>query len=240
MLKGLNLSDSATNTSDKGKAMSQLNFDQARFNMVEQQIRTWTVLDTKVLDVMMQIPREAFVPDAYKNMAYSDIGIPLDHAQEMMHPKIEAHMLQALNIQENDNVLEIGTGSGYATALMASLGKHVTSVEIYPDLLRRAGMRLSGLNISNVTLEEGDAIDGWPEHGPYDAIAVTGAVHTVSDKLKNNLTIGGRLFVIVGNSPVMEAMLIERKSESEFEQTAILETEIAYLTNGEKPKSFEF
>lgn len=216
------------------------NTEQARFNMIEQQIRTWEVLDTRVLDLLHQVPREEFVPAAYRNVAYSDIAIPIAHGQEILHPKYQAHILQALNLQETDTVLEIGTGTGYLTALLAKACDRVYSVEIYPDLLTAAGRNIRKLDIENVTLEEGDGSQGWNDHAPYDAIAITGALHEIPEGLKKNLKIGGRLFAIVGESPAMEARLLTRTGENSWSEESLFETDLAYLVNAEKAQKFEF
>ncbi len=219
--------------------MNELNLDQARFNMVEQQIRTWEVLDMKVLDLLKMMPREDFVPEAYRNLAYADIEIPLN-GEKMMYPKIEAHLLQALNIQPEDTVLEVGTGSGFVTALLAKLGKHVYSVEINPVLLQQAAEKLKAHGIDNVTLEEGDASQGWDKHAPYDAIAITGGFPEVPEAYKRALKIGGRMFVIAGENGVMEALLITRQGENTWQQQSLFETEIDLLENTQPPPKFEF
>lgn len=220
--------------------MAELDFAQARFNMVEQQVRTWDVFDAQVLDLLASMPREEFVPLKFRNLAYADIGVRLAHGQVMMHPIIEARLLQALALKPTDVVLEIGTGSGYITALLAKMAAHVYSVEIYPDLLREAARRLQAHQISNVTLEEGDGSHGWPDHGPYDAIAITGSLNSVNDKMKGSLKIGGRLFAIVGEGPAMEAQLITRVSQDKWDVDCLFETELKVLVNATKPPRFVF
>lgn len=221
--------------------MNQMNFELARFNMVEQQIRTWTVLDFTVLDLLKEMPREAFVPEKHKNMAYSDLAIPLPCGQEMMHPKIEAHFLQAMDIMPDDKVLEIGTGSGFLTACAAKLADHVYSVEIHPELSESAAKKLADHGISNVTLEIGDGSKGWDAHAPYNAIAITGGLTKLDDSFKNALTIGGHLVAVVGvDGPTMELIVITRTGENEWEQKSLFETELPLLVNAEAPKSFEF
>jgi protein-L-isoaspartate(D-aspartate) O-methyltransferase len=220
--------------------MVNIDYKQARFNMVEQQVRPWNVLDFTVLDILNQVPREDFVPEAYRNLAYSDIAIPIGHDEEMLHPKYQGRILQELQIKPTDIALEVGTGTGYLTALMAKMAEHVYSVDIEPDFLKTAALNLSKQNIINVTLEEGDASRGWTDHGPYDVIAVTGSIDEVYDELKANLKVGGRLFAIVGESPTMEAMLYTRTGENTWEEVAIFETDIARLQNATKPQEFEF
>lgn len=220
--------------------MYAMNFEQARFNMVEQQIRPWEVLDAKVLELLHEIPREKFVHDDHQKFAYSDVEIPLNNNQRMLFPKIAGHIAQALDLKDSDRVLEVGTGSGYLCCLLSRLSNHVYSVDIHPDLLKTAGRRLNEIGVSNVTLEEGNAVNGWDEHAPYDAIALTGAVHTVSDNLLRNLAIGGRLFVVQGESPAMKACLITRVDENNWQTDELFETDLPYLLNGEKPSEFSF
>jgi len=221
--------------------MIEMNFEQARFNMVEQQIRTWDVLDSGVLDVLLTTPRDNFVPEKYKNLAYSDLAIPLAHEQMMMHPKLEAHLLQALALNKAENVLEIGTGSGCLTAFLAKMAKHVYSIDIFPGFLPTAATRLKNQGITNFTLEEGDGSHGWHEHGPFDAIAITGSVPALTDEFKEALNVGGRLFAIVGEETALkEATLMTRLSKTEWTQKSLLETEIAPLINATLPQSFIF
>lgn len=220
--------------------MIDFNFDQARFNMVEQQIRTWDVLDAAVLDLLRNTPREKFVPAKYKNLAYSDIAIPLAHGESMMHPKYEARLLQALKITSDDEVLEIGTGTGYVTALLAQQAKHVYSVDIYPDFIRGAMHHLRAIRVQGVTLEEGDASKGWKDHSPYDAIAVTGSVPEIPKELKESLKVGGRMFIVVGESPAMTAYLITRTAQNEWKEQSLFETELKPLINATKPPRFIF
>ena len=160
-----------------------MNIEQARFNMVEQQIRPWNVLDQRVLDLMSSTPREEFVPETYRSVAFSDTNIPLPRGQSMMAPKIEARMMQALDVKPNDEALEIGTGSGYVTALLARSCRHVTSVEIHGELSQVAGERLNTAGLENVSLRVGDGVQGWVPGAPYDVIAVTGSVHRLGLEL---------------------------------------------------------
>ncbi|CAK0743796.1 protein-L-isoaspartate(D-aspartate) O-methyltransferase [Gammaproteobacteria bacterium] len=193
--------------------MPEFNVDRARFNMVEQQIRPWDVLDSHVLDALGAIPREKFVPPTYRNLAFADFEIPVGHGQKMLPPKLQAKMLQALAIRPGDMVLEVGAGTGFFTALLARFAKHVYSVEIQPELLETARQNLSKMKISNVTLEQGDAAKGWGRHGPYDGIAITGSVSEISPEFLKSLRSGGRLFAVVGKPPVMHARLVTRSGE---------------------------
>jgi len=214
--------------------------EQARFNMIEQQIRPAEVLDPTVLSIIADVPRENFVPAEYQQLAYSDTNIPLANAQAMMSPIQEARLLQALNVQPDDDILEIGTGSGYPTALLAKLGKHVTSVEIDQQLSSSAAQKLRQQNITNVSLEVGDSCKGWSAKAPYDVIAVTGSLPVMCADLKQQLKKGGRLFVIVGTEPAMSAMLITRISDDQWSEEGLFETVIPPLLNAEKPSEFVF
>lgn len=216
------------------------NLTQARHNMIEQQIRPWDVLDQRVLDLIEQLPREDFVPKAYLTLAYADLNVPVGHDQVMMAPKVEARLLQSLAVRPQDAVLEIGTGSGYLTALLARSARHVYSVDIYPDLVEEAGRRLAAHGIDNVTLETGDAANGWNRHGPYDVVAVTGSLPILPEALRQSLKRGGRLFVIAGEPPVMEARLITRTGEQEWTDKGLFETVLPPLVNAPQPRRFTF
>ena len=211
--------------------MTHLDVTKARFNMIEQQIRPWEVLDQKVLDVMENIPREDFVPETNRNLAFADINIPLPHDEVMMEPRVEARMLQALNIQSTDSILEVGTGSSYITALLAKLGKYVVSVDIHTDNTESAKQKLKEHGIANITLETGDASAGWDRHAPYDVIAITGSMPNLPEAFQFSLNHGGRLFCVIGESPIMTATLITRVGEYEWTHEALFETELPSLQN---------
>jgi protein-L-isoaspartate(D-aspartate) O-methyltransferase len=219
---------------------SQTDFEQARFNMIEQQVRTWEVLDQRVLDTMNRIPRENFMPEQYHSLAFVDTEIPIGNDQVMMAPKVEGRLLQALNITPQDSILEIGTGSGYLTACLASLGKHVTSFDIVPDFTTAAAARLNEQGISNVTLETADVANGISSSEQYDVIAVTGSLPLLQKQFHESLTIGGRLFVITGKLPIMEALLITRVNENNWSQESLFETCIAPLEHASRPQGFVF
>ena len=212
----------------------------ARFNMIEQQIRTWEVLDGTVLDLLKQVPREAFVPKQYAGLAFADLEIPIGHSQTMLSPKMEGRILQALEIKKTDKILEIGTGSGYLTALLAKLAKHVYSVEIIGELSHIAQQRLAQQHIENVTLEVGDAAKGWPAHAPYDVIVYTGSLPVAPDAVLQSLAIGGRMFVVTGEAPVMQATMIDRISVDSFKHDVLFETCLPSLSNAPQPERFEF
>ena len=218
--------------------MSELNLEQARFNMVEQQVRPWDVLDPKVLSVMETLPRDEFVPAEYQNLAYADIEIPLGHGECMMAPKVEGRMVQALNVQPTDVVLEVGTGSGYVTAMLSKLAAQVYSVEIIDEFKHAAAARLAEHGIDNVVLRTGDASKGWNQVARYDAIAVTGSMPEYRDDFEKSLALGGRLFVVVGQAPVMQAMLVTRVGENEFRRDNLFETDLKALTGVEKTPEF--
>ncbi len=215
-----------------------MNVEQARFNMVEQQIRTWEVLDQKVLDLMAQVPREDFVPAAYRNLAFADTCIPLDHGQSMMFPRVEARMLQALQVSPSDRILEIGTGSGFVTALLARLGGHVLSIEIHESLSNSARQKLDAHGVENVDIHTADGSRGWQRSAPYDVIAVTGSLPVAEESFQNELAVGGRLFVIVGQEPAMEALLITRNSETQWSTDCLFETVLPPLSGVEEPERF--
>ena len=214
--------------------------EQARFNMIEQQIRPAEVLDPLVLNTISEVHRELYVPGEYAELAFSDTNIPLTESESMMSPIQEARLLQALNIQPDDEILEIGTGSGYLTALLATLGSHVTTIEIDQNLSETAAQKLRTNKINNVSLEVGDGSKGWASKAPYDVIAVTGSLPLMCDEFKFQLKPGGRLFIIVGSAPAMSARLITRISENQWSEEEIYETCISPLQNAEKPSEFVF
>jgi len=218
--------------------MSVLNFEEARHNMIVQQIQPCNVRDDKVLDLLARLPREDFVPAAFKEHAFTDMNIPLANGQKMMEPKLEAFMLQELKIQEQDKVLEIGTGTGYVTALLASQSRHVITVDIDADVLKRAEEKLTAHQITNVTFEVGDASLGWDKQKPYDVIAITGSLPMLPEVFQRNLNVGGRLFAIVGDAPAMEAIMITRVKDNEWEHKVLLETDIPALINAVEPERF--
>ncbi|MDH5544459.1 MAG: protein-L-isoaspartate O-methyltransferase [Gammaproteobacteria bacterium] len=220
--------------------MAKIDFDQARFNMVEQQIRTWNVLDMEVLEVLKSVPREGYVPDTYRDLAYTDMSIPIGHGEEMLHPKYQAHILHALKPQAGDSVLQVGVGTGYVCALLAKMADRVYGVDVEPDFLKIASQNLAKQNVTNVILEEGDASCGWSEHGPYDAIALTGAVEEINDAIKQELKIGGRLFAFVGNAPTMQAVLVTRTGDHSWEEKCLFESEIPSLHHDRRPPEFDF
>lgn len=219
--------------------MTEMNFEQARFNMIEQQIRPWEVLDQRVLDLLSEVPREDFVPPQYRNLALVDMNLPLGDGELMMSPKMEARILQALDVKPFESVLEIGTGSGYLTALLAKLAKQVYSIEINPRFIKSAKVRLADHGINNVSLEEGDAGQGWTLDSPYDITVITGSLPLLPKTFKQSMNIGGRLFAVIGDAPSMEAVLLTRIGENEWTEEGLFETDLMPLKNALQPDRFE-
>ncbi|MBK1692921.1 protein-L-isoaspartate O-methyltransferase family protein [Ectothiorhodospira mobilis] len=219
-----------------------MNLEQARFNMVEQQVRTWEVLDPRVLSVMEETPREAFVPPSHAKLAYADLEIPLGYGESMMRPNVEGRLLQALEIQAHDVVLEVGTGSGYVTACLAKLAAHVESVDIHQDFTQAARRRLREHALFNITLHTGNAAEGWKagRHEKYDVIALTASMARYRHVFEQQLNVGGRLFVVVGEPPVMEARLVTRLGEREFTHQRLFETCLKPLVGLEARPRFVF
>lgn len=223
-----------------------MNFEKARFNMVEQQVRPWEVFDQRVLDVLHAVPREDFVPEQYRQQAYADLQIPLAHQQVMLAPVVEARILQAMQIQPEDTVLEIGTGSGYLATCLASLSKRVISVDIFPEFTDAAHKKLSGLSIngnvidSNVEFVQADVMSGWQPAEAVDAVIISGALPELPDTMRHWLKPAGRLFAVIGNSPSRQAQLITRESESDWLTENLFETDMPELLNTERKQPFEF
>ena len=225
------------------------NVEQARFNMIEQQIRPCEVLEGRILELLKHVRRELFVPKDMKGLAFADLDIPLGYGAYMWQPKLEARTVQELHLTRTDRVLEVGTGSGYLTALLTALAGHVTSVEIVPQLSATARQNLAATHRDNFTLEIGDASHGWvnnmknsyPGTGAnYDVIVLTGSTPVLPEEFQNSLKIGGRLFAIVGDAPVMEAKLITRVAPDIYHTVNIMETCVAPLQNAQQPKRFVF
>ena len=217
-----------------------MDIERARFNMIEQQIRTWEVLDPTVLELLARVKREDFVPARHRALAFVDMEIPLGHGEKMLQPKLEARMVQELMLKAQDRVLEIGTGSGYMTALLASLAEHVYSVDIVPEFTREAGAKLLARGIRNVTLETGDASRGWSAHAPYDVIVLTASTPLLPKAFQDSLKPEGRLLAVVGEPPVMEAELITRVARDAYSRAVLFETCIAPLQNALQPERFVF
>jgi len=217
-----------------------MNLEQARFNMIEQQVRPWSVLDSTVLQTMGSIPRDIFVPESLKSLAYADIEVPLDHGESMMFPRVEGRMLQELEIDINDECLEVGTGSGYVTACLATMGKHVDSIDIYDDFLQSAAENLDKVNISNFSLENKNALTELSSSNKkYDAIAVTGSMSEYIPLFEQLLKPDGRLFLVVGERQNMHAIKVIF-SNGMYHRTSLFETDLKPLVGAEAKPEFSF
>lgn len=216
-----------------------MNTDFARRQMIHQQVRAWDVLDANVLEGLAEVARECFVPDGFEALAFADTEIPIGHGELMMTPTIEGHVLQALGLVGGEKVLEIGTGSGFMTACLATLAAHVTSIDIYDDFLKRARLALQASNIENFDLIQMDATKELPD-GTFDAIAVTGSLQQLDPRLIEKLSPGGRLFVVLGDAPAMVATRVLRGDDEDWHSERLFETELAPLINGSLPPQFAF
>jgi protein-L-isoaspartate(D-aspartate) O-methyltransferase len=222
-----------------------LDIERARHNMVEQQIRPWEVLDQSVLDLLLVVRREQFVPAPYRALAFTDMEIPLkvdgvDTAERMFAPKVEARLLQELGIRAHEHVLEVGTGSGYMAALAAHKAQHVLTVEIHPLLVSFGTANLKRNGVLNVRVESGDGACGWPAKAPYDVIIMSGGLPLLPAELLAQLKIGGRLAAIVGEAPAMSAQIVTRVTDSSYETLKLFETVVKPLANARRPSSFRF
>ncbi|WP_026686978.1 protein-L-isoaspartate O-methyltransferase family protein [Azovibrio restrictus] len=217
-----------------------MNIEQARFNMVEQQIRPWEVLDQSVLDLLFTVKREEFVPAASKSLAFVDLELPLGQGQVMLAPRVEARLLQELSVKPTDKVLEIGTGSGYMAALLAAKAEHVVSVEINAELADVARGNLTRAGITNVTVETADGARGLAARGPYDVIVISGGVPAIPEAILKQLRVGGRLAAIVGTAPVMRAQLVTCTAEGIYNTVNMFETVVPMLENFCAEPAFSF
>jgi len=217
-----------------------MNIEQARFNMIEQQIRPWDVLDQSVLSLLSVVKREDFVPEAHRNLAFMDLEVPLPEGQCMLSPKVEARLLQELQVHKHERVLEIGAGSGHMAALLAHKAQHVTTLEIRPALARYAAERLKRAAVTNVEVVEADGSKGLPQQGPFDVILLSGSVAEVPDALLTQLKPGGRLAAIVGFEPVMRAVLITRTGDQGLVRKVLFDTVAPRLRGFAEPTRFQF
>jgi protein-L-isoaspartate(D-aspartate) O-methyltransferase len=216
-----------------------LNVESARAQMIAQQVRAWDVSDERVLATLEAVRREEFVPEAYRDTAFADVAIPLGHGQSMLPPKLDGRILQALELKATDEVLEVGTGSGFLAACLAALALRVRSLEIYPDLAALAARNLRSAGVTSGSVETMDALR-FEEVGRYDAIAITASLPCYDARFERALKPGGRLFIVVGASPVMEALLVRRASGAACARTSLFETDIAPLVNAPQPPRFVF
>jgi len=208
--------------------------------MIEQQIRAWDVLDIDVLVLLNVVKREDFVPAAYKNLAFIDTEIPLGGGESMFTPKLEARILQEVAVKKHENVLEIGTGSGYMAALLAHKARHVLSVEIQPQVKAQAEKTLAANGVTNVTVTLGDGAQGWTNGAPFDVIVVSGSLPELPEALLKQLKVGGRLAVIIGQAPAMKAQLITRTGEAGYDTRTLFETSVKPLLLASRPSAFKF
>jgi protein-L-isoaspartate(D-aspartate) O-methyltransferase len=217
-----------------------MNIEQARFNMIEQQIRPWNVLDQDVLDLLLVVKREQFVPPAYQSLAFVDTEIPLGHGEAMFTPKLEARIMQEAAVKKHENVLEIGSGSGYMAALLAHKARHVTTVEVNPELKAMAEKNLANAGVTNVTVEEADGSQGFARSAPYDLIVISGALEVLPEAFLKQIKVGGRIAAIVGQAPVMSVEIITRVTETAYDTVKVFETNVKYLQTSVKPSHFTF
>ncbi|MBS0432857.1 MAG: protein-L-isoaspartate O-methyltransferase [Proteobacteria bacterium] len=218
--------------------LQSIDLGRARRNMVENQVRPWEVLDARVLETLNALPREAFVQPAHRALAYADLPLPLPHGESMMKPVVEGRALQALDLKPHEDVLEIGTGSGYFTACLAKLAGHVVSVERHQDFVQLARTRLQAIGIGNAGLLHADALRDFRPDGRFDAIAVTGAVAEVPEAFREWLKPGGRMFVVAGMEPAMRALLLRRDGDGHFGEERLFETDLPYLAGAEPAQRF--
>ncbi|WP_186092636.1 protein-L-isoaspartate O-methyltransferase family protein [Burkholderia gladioli] len=217
-----------------------MNIDNARFNMIEQQIRPWEVLDPEVLSLLSVVKRELYVPSVYRDLAFADLELPLPGGQKMLAPRVEARMLQELAVKKHESILEIGAGSGYMAALLAHRGQHVVTVDIDPALVQFAADNLRDNGVSNAEVVLADAARGLPEKSPYDVICVSGGLPVVPQELLEQLKVGGRLAAFVGSRPVMKAQIITRIDDKQFRVADVFETYVDHLVNAMEPSRFKF
>ncbi|AND70857.1 protein-L-isoaspartate O-methyltransferase [Dyella thiooxydans] len=217
-----------------------MNFEQARQNMVENQVRPWEVLDARVLDVLARVRREDFVAAEHRQLAFADVCLPLGHGEVMMKPVLEGRLLQALELNPDDRVLEVGTGSGFFTACLAGLAGQVVSVDIHADFTHSAAQRLTAAGVGNVTLDTGDAVIGWSPTGQFDVVVLTGAVAHLPERMLAWLKPGGRLLAIRGMSPAQQVVLMTQEGAGRYREEVLLETDLPYLVHAEPPRQFVF
>lgn len=217
-----------------------MNIEQARFNMIEQQIRPWNVLDQDVLDLLLVVKREQFVPPAYTSLAFVDTEIPLPGGESMFSPKVEARILQEVQVKKHEHVLEIGAGSGYMAALLAHKARHVTTVEISPELHKLAHDNLARAGVTNVTVELGNGAEGWEKDAPFDVIVISGGLESLPEAFLKQVKVGGRIAAIIGEAPVMSAQVITRLSETAYDTVKVFETNVKLLSTAVRASRFTF
>jgi len=217
-----------------------MDYEHARHLMVEQQIRPWEVLDQGVLDLLYKVKREDFVPPIYRSLAFVDKPIPLGHGESMWEPRLEARVLQGIGIKRHERALEVGTGSGYLTALLANLAMQVVSVEIHPDLADEADKKLKAHGLENALVKVGDAAQDWAQDGQFDVIVLTGSTPVLPEAYLSRLNPGGRLFAIVGEGPAMQARLVTKVGQGAYNTEVLFETSVKALAHALEPERFVF
>ncbi|CAB3713272.1 protein-L-isoaspartate O-methyltransferase family protein [Trinickia soli] len=217
-----------------------MNIEQARFNMIEQQIRPWDVLDQDVLNLLSVVKRENFVPAAYRDIAFADLELPLPAGEHMLFPRVEARIMQELAVKKHEAVLEIGAGSGYMAALLAHRARHVLTVDIKPELADLAKRNLADNGVTNAEVALGDGARGWAAAAPYDVICISGGLPVLPQEMLEQLKIGGRLAAFVGTAPVMKAQVITRIDEKQYRVADVFETYVEPLINAVHPPRFKF
>lgn len=217
-----------------------MNIEQARFNMIEQQIRPWNVLDQDVLDMLVVVRREDFVPPAYASLAFVDTEIPLPGGESMLTPKVEARILQEVQVKKHEHVLEIGAGSGYMAALLAHKARHVTTVEISPELHKLAQANLARAGVTNVAVEQGNGAEGWANGAPFDVIVISGGLEFLPEAFLKQVKVGGRIAAFIGEAPAMSAQVITRVSETAYDTVKVFETSVKMLSGAPHASRFTF
>jgi len=217
-----------------------MDIELARSNMIEQQIRAWDVLDLDVLDLLNEVHREEFIPDDYKDLAFADTRIPIGHGQTTLTPKVEARLLQSLKLNNDESVLEIGTGCGHLTALLAKSAKQVKSIDIYPDFITSANDKIVGANFNNIELESVDAYDLLDRSEKFDVIVFTASLPKMDERFLNLLNDNGRIFAVIGESPAMEACVLTKQNESDYSKESIFEIDLPALIGSKQKEVFEF
>jgi len=222
------------------KENNHMDIEQARFNMIEQQIRPWEVPDQDVLDLLNEIHREEFIPDAYKDLSFADMRIPIGHEQTTMMPKVEARLLQSLRLKADETVLEIGTGCGYLTTLLAKSAKHVKSIDIYPDFIVAATDKIIKTGLTNIELECADAYSLLDKSEKYDVLVLTASLPKMDEQFLNLLNNSGRMFAIIGESHAMEACVLTKQENGAYSKESLFETDLPALIGSEQKEKFVF
>lgn len=217
-----------------------MDFEEAKRNMITQQVRTWSVLDEQVIDCLRNVPREQFVPEAMQSMAYSEQMLEIGHSQVMLPTSIIGRALQALMIREDEHALLVGTESGYLTALIASMAGDVVSVDQHAEFNKSAKQRCDALGLDNTSFATGDASGGWDKAAPYDVVMLTGSLPALPESIKQQVRVGGRVFAVLGNAPTMHAMLFTQLASDDWHEESLFETTIPRLAGIQEARAFDF